>query len=259
MGADQYVRAMRRCHSCLAPALVTIVSCWLIACGTSSETVVRVGDHAITKAEVEHWMSVLVGYGSNGREPGPQVPVPPRYKACIADQRTHPRQSFHQVNPTRKQLKADCEFEYERFKLKALYLLISYQWVAGEARELGVKLDQRELARQLSMFERAVALGSGSFKRYLRFTRATRSDIELSLKLDQLTQKVEAKVGGPGTSQRREALLTAFGRQLKRKWLARTDCRPQYVVPICRQYRTPATPPKLVPPSVPLTRMPAGS
>jgi hypothetical protein len=250
---------MRQHRSCLAFTLVAVASCCLVACGASSETVVRVGDHAITKAEVGHWMSVLVGYGTNGRESPPPVPVPPRFEACIADPRAHRRLAFQQVKPTREQLKADCKLEYERFKLKALYLLISYQWVSGAARELGVKLDRQELAHQLSADERALAASSGSFERYLRLTHATRADVALGLKLNQLTQKVEAKVGGAsGSTSQRESLLVDFGKKFKRRWLARTDCRAPDVVPICRQYRSPATPPKLVPPSVPLTHMPSG-
>lgn len=225
---------------------------------------VRVGEHAITKTEVEHWMSVLMGEGTDGRRSTPPVPVPPRFEACIADPRERTRLAFQQVHPTREQLKADCKLEYERFKLKALYLLISYQWVKGAAEELGVKPDQRELARQLSAYERAYAGIAGSFGRYLRLIRGTRADIELTLELNQLTQRIEAKVGGAGggarsSSRSRESLLADFGKKFKVRWLARTDCRPPYVVPICRQYRRPARPPKLVPPSVPLTHMPAGA
>ena len=206
-------------------------------------------------------MSVLVGFGTNGQEPTPPVPVPPRYDACIANPREHKRLAFQQAHPTREQLKADCKLEFERFRLKALYLLISYQWVTGAARELGIRLDRRELTRQLSAYEQVGAANAGSFARYLRLTRATLADIELSLELAQLTQKVEVKVGGgaQSPSQRRESLLADFGKKFRSRWRARTECRSQYIVPICRQYRRPQTPPKLVPPSVPLTDMPAGS
>ena len=248
----------------IATMLTILASCWLVACGKGShdQTAVRIGSHEVTKRAVEHWMSVLVGFGSNGLEPGPEVPVPPEYTACIVDQREHPRQSFHQTNPTREQLKADCEFEYRRFKLKTLYLLISYQWVMGEARELGVSISQAELARGLATFKKSVAPNEKAFQRYLHFTRATLADIKLSVELNALTMKVEDRIGGPvaggGTPAQREQALIRFGKAYERKWLERTDCRPGYVVPICRQYKRPKKAPVLVPPSVPLTHMPAG-
>jgi hypothetical protein len=206
-------------------------------------------------------MSALVGKGSNGKEPGPQVPVPPNYAACIVDQRAHRRPAFaHQKSPTDRQLKAFCEFEYQRFKLKALYLLISHLWVTGEARELGVRVDQGELRSQLSAFERATAPSKAAFERNLRFWRATRANILLSLELEQLTTRIQAKVSARAQAPaQQQAALAAFGKAFAARWHARTSCARGYIVPICRNFRPPKEPAALVPPSVPLTNAPAGS
>jgi hypothetical protein len=231
-------------------------------CGKADDVAVRVGSHKLTTATVHHWMSALRGKGSNLHEPGPPVPVPPQFKACVASERAHPSpELLARPHTTTAQLKAFCDFEYRRFRLKALYLLISYQWVTGEAAELGVKLDRAEVRRQLSAFEHAVAPSHAAFKQDLRYWRARPSDILLSLELAQLTSKIESKVEakGGGSPQGAQRALLAFGRQFKRKWRARTRCTPPYVVPICREYKTPKTPPDLVPPSVPLTGLPAGS
>jgi hypothetical protein len=246
--------------------LCVVVLCatmWLTACGGNAEnqTVVRVGQHGITKGDVDHWISVLKGRGGNGREPGPPAPVPPAYTACIAYARTNqPPRKPTEPPPTPKALKAECEFEHRRYKLKALYLLISYQWVTGEAAELGLKLNRAELAQQLTGFKRVLNLNNSSFRRYLKFMRADTADLLLSFELEQLTRKVESKVAsGGGTAQNHEQGLVRFGKAFERKWLSRTDCRPGYIVPICRQYKPPASPPDLTPPSVPLTAIPSGS
>lgn len=245
---------------CLAGLLLVATT----SCGKAQPdaTAVRVGSHPIAVATVRHWMSVLAGKGSNLHEPGPQVPVPPEYKACIALQRTgQPSSATSEAPPTARQLKAFCDFEYRRFRLKALYLLISYQWVTGEAAELGVKVDKNELHRQLTTYEHALAPSQAAFRQVLRYWRAKLADILLSLELAQLTTKIETKVQGNGhdSPQQAQAALVAFGRSYKRRWLARTSCKPPYIVPICRQYRRPEAPPDLIPPGVPLTSLPAGS
>jgi hypothetical protein len=245
--------AMRR-----AVLLVAVNSCLLslaAGCGGKDATAVRVAGHAITSGEVEHWISVLKARGGNGHEPGAPAPVPPHYAACIAFARAH-RSAIPPSTPEiPKKPRAYCEFEYRRFKLKALYLLISYRWVSGEAAELGVQKNKPELARDLSYFRKALGLTSAAaYKRYLAFMRADTADLLLSFEMEQLRRAVEAKVTAAAkTTAQRERALSQFGKAFKSKWLARTDCRSGYVVPICRQYRPGRTPETFVPPAVPLT------
>ncbi len=244
----------------LTLALVaTLAGCGGGGGGRGSQTAVRVGPHAISVDTVDHWMSALVGKGSNGKEPGPAVPVPPKYTACIASQRAHRRAPFAHGNPTSAQLKAYCEFEYERFKLKALYVLVSHEWTTGEAAELGVEVDRRELQQQLAAFEQALAPSKAAFRRELGFWRATRADILLSLEDEQLATRIEAKVeaGGRTPAEQKQA-FARFGLAFKRKWVARTTCAHGYNVPICRNFKAPLEPTALVPPSIPLTAMAAG-
>lgn len=242
-------------------AAVTVGFLAFDGCGASANdaTAVRVGAHTITIGTVAHWISVLKGRGSNGNAPGPPAPVPPHYKTCIAFAIAHSTPSL-QPSSTPRQPKAYCEYEYRRFKLKALYLLISYQWVTGEAAELGVRLNRPELERQLAFFRNALGLSSdAAYRRYLRFTRADNADVLLSIETEQLTRAVVAKVSGGRSPASAERVLKSFGQAYLRRWLARTDCRTGYVVPICREYRPPKTPPEFVPPTVPLTFMPSGT
>lgn len=243
----------------LRSALLVALLCALAGCGGAhaSQPAVRVGSAAIGDELVAHWMSVLVGKGSNGKKEGPSVPAPPKYTACIADQRAHRRPPFANApRPTDAQLKAYCEYEYQRFKLKALYLLISHAWTTGEAAELGVKVDRRELQHQLSEFELGVAPSRAAFRRDLGFWRARLSDILLSLEDEQLATRIQAKVEATGTTaKQKEEAFARFGRAFEQKWVARTSCARGYVVPICRNFKPPKVPAALVPPSVPLTDM----
>ncbi len=250
----------RRCGA-LGLGAALLIACGLAACGegAAGEAVVKVGRTPITRAAVEHWMSVIAGEGSPpvGR-PQPEVPAPPRYGACIAYRRKYPAPSVAgQPKPTPLQLKRECELEYRKEKLKALYVLISSEWISGEARELGVSVSSDAVKRQL------VQLGSGArnesrVRRFLVGTRGTahdlRSRIRQALLVTRIQQKLEARnrQKGLATAQRQQA-LNRFGERFSSKWRARTSCRSGYVVPICRQYKTPKVPPTLTPPRVPLT------
>jgi hypothetical protein len=229
--------------------------------GAGDQAGVVVAGHAISVGTVQHWLSVLVARGGNGRGPGPPTPEPPDYTACIAYSRAHPPSTTRLPDARlRGNLKAYCALQHRRFRLKALYLLITYRWITGEAAELGVHLDRPELARELAGFRRALGLSTATaYGRYLHFLRADDADIRLSFELEQLVGKIEAKVaaagGGPSTPAGHRALV-GFGEAFKQRWVTRTDCRPPYVVPICRQYKPPQKPPELTPPGIPFADAP---
>lgn len=258
MHSTASTRASRRAFL-LATTLFLL--CWPLGCGSGRDaTAVRIGDHKITSGEVEHWISLLKARGSNGHEPGPPAPVPPDFTACIAYARSHPGPSSSSTPAIPKQPQAYCRFEYRRFKLKALYLLISHQWLRGEAAELHIRPNRPELARELSVYRKALGVTSAAaYKRYLRFSRADTADLLLSLQTEQLVRAIEAKVTATAkTPAQREAVLAQFGKAFKARWLAKTDCRPEYLVPLCRQYPPGRKPTPFVPPSVPLTDEPNG-
>jgi hypothetical protein len=238
--------------------VLACAACWTAGCGKGggAQPAVRIGGNVvITKATVDHWLSALIARGGNGREPGPPTPAPPDYKACIAYERVYHSYGLP-PNANPKQRKAYCELQHRRYTLKALYLLISYHWVVGQAAELGLRLDRAQLAQELSTFKRALNVSTpAAYARYLRFERATPQDVALSFELEQLEREIEAKVTGPAgvqSPQGRQA-LTRFGEAFKRRWLARTSCQPGYVVPICREYNPPSRPPEFTPPALPLS------
>jgi foldase protein PrsA len=121
----------------LAPAAAFAVIAGLVACGGSKHdsVAVRVGDTTITGETVARWMAALA--------PGHFVPEPPHYSACIARQ----RESFLQSSVTT--VENECRQQYRKLERQALRLLISSQWLIGEAKERGLKLSPVDATRQL--------------------------------------------------------------------------------------------------------------
>jgi hypothetical protein len=229
--------------------------------GIADNVAVRVGKTSIAAATVAHWMSVIAGEVSTAPgQPEPEVPQPPRYTRCIAYRARYPTVPG-QPTPTAGRLKQECELEFQKEKLKALYFLIPYTWVSGEAAQLGVSVTDQALRRQIAQLEKQ-GPSEAELRKFFVGTRGTVADLlsrlKLNLLMTRVQQKLEHERATPAqTVEQRQQALNRFSEQFVRRWTTQTDCRPAYVVPICRQYKPPKVAPALVPPSIPLTKMTA--
>lgn len=244
--------------------LVTII---LTGCGgdAAGSVAVQIDTHTITSAQVDHWMSVIAAGASTAPgQPTARPPDPPGYVSCIAYLRAYaPWAKPGDGRPavTSGRLRAQCEYEYEKLKLKALYALISNVWVAGEAGELGVKATPGELRHAL------VQLKSGfpneqAFKKFMEVRGLTLADLLDETTQGVLVELIQQKLEQEGdlqhlTTAQRQQRLDQFGRRYEAKWKSRTDCRQGYLVPICERYHLATVPFGLVPNALPLTDLAA--
>lgn len=237
--ANQYI-------STLSAIAVAIVS--LTACGSSSsdEVVARVGGNTITKADLNHWISIEAIL-THEMIPAKRVqrgviPDPPSYTACIAQLETTPAKI---VGPkqTTAQLKSQCRQKYETLRQKVLNFLISAQWKIGEGAELGVKITDAEAKQRLEQIKQALYPQKGVFQKYLTTTQQTIPDWLFRAKLQLLEIKLPQKLIPKGlTGQQRQQAATKLLHESTKKWVARTSCRAGYVVPNCKQYTGPLPP-----------------
>jgi hypothetical protein len=238
--------------------VVTFASCGRTETGRIA---VRVGGTPVTIGAIRHWMAIIAAEASTAPgQPTPSPPDPPQYVDCIKYlTRYPPSHPSGEPRPATPGLRAQCEFDYEKDKIKALYALISADWVSGEARDLGVNVAKSEVARQTAAAERQFG-GGAAFRRYLSTSRMSASDFELrvsfSLLLAKTQQNVEASIArtSPTAAQRRRA-VEQFESDYRQKWTRRTDCISDFRVPLCRQYHPPSAKSPIVPPAIPLTNL----
>ena len=242
------------------------LSIGLAGCGSDTADVVvaRVGHTSIAQGAVKHWMDIIAGEVSTAAgQPKPDVPIPPHYTACISYKRKYPAAASAERSASASVgLWRECNVEFQKEKLKALYFLISRLWVDGVAGELGANPSDRELHGQLaSLVQRFPSRASA--RHFLVGARGTEADLLARLKVVVLAASVQRALEAQNRRQgldepERQRALRSFGKRFERAWRARTSCRPGYVVPICRQRYTPAkSASALTPPDVPLTRMTA--
>jgi foldase protein PrsA len=162
--------------------------------GLPANVAVQVAGTPITKAAVDHWMSVSASLappvpGLSPRE----VPDPPVYRACIASLARAANRAYSQSTRIHAYL-SQCASRYAALKRQALEFLISTQWIVGEADELGVTLSPAELRQQVHLFESHQASTPQEFSEFLNRTGETAPDVILQAKVAGLTPKLPQKV-----------------------------------------------------------------
>jgi foldase protein PrsA len=142
-----------------------------------STPVATVAGHTITWASLRRRMSV----GPTKHE----VPEPPDYSACV--EHSAKAALIGGAQKTDVQLKAECQARFSELLPPALKALINQQWLSGEARERGMKLDKAAVKRELAQDIQAAAgklAASGN----------TVADIQGNIVATQLTDRLIAQV-----------------------------------------------------------------
>lgn len=245
----------------LSTVLLVVVGLTACGNGVADDPAARVGSAPISTSTVAHWMSVIAGeVSTTPGDPEPPVPDPPRYGRCIAYRHAHPT-TFSTKSVTTAALVRECEQEYEKEKLKALYWVIPYEWVTGEATELGVDTNEAEVRQAMAQFD-SPGPSAAALRRTLIGTRGSSADLLSRVKLILLLKLIQNRLEGEPNAQRattaqRQQMLEQFGQRFFTRWKGRTVCRTAYSVPLCKNYGGAPLPFGLVAPSVPLTNLTA--
>jgi foldase protein PrsA len=163
------------------------------ACGgVPGNAVATVDGEAIEKSSFDHWLSIAA---KSGGQQAAQIPKPPAFTACIANKKkTLPKPAKGQPKVTDEQLKTQCKQEYEALRDQVLQLLISFEWIEGEADELGVKVTDAEVKKQFDTQKKASFPKQADFDKFLKDSGQSLDDIMLRVRLDVLSNKIREKV-----------------------------------------------------------------
>jgi foldase protein PrsA len=206
---------------------VLVTGLTLTACGGGipGNAVVSVNGTPITSATFNHWMTVAANSSSaaatTGKTTAPKavVPDPPTYTACIAHlEATAPKPAKGQSKPTAAALKTQCEQQYTALKQQVLGYLISANWVIGEASEQGIKVSDGEVQKQFNQIKAQHFPKEAEFQKFLANTGYTVSDVELRVKLELLSTKIQAKVSKKAGKKPNQKEIAAYYEQHKSQY-----------------------------------------
>jgi foldase protein PrsA len=174
--------------ACLLALPVLVAACG----GVPGNAVATVDGEAIEKKTFDHWMTIAA---KSGGQQAAAIPQPPAFTECVANKRkTLPKQAKGQPKVTDTQLKTQCKQEYEALRDQVLQLLISFQWIQGEADDLGVKVTDTEVKKQFDTQKKASFPKDADFDKFLKDSGQSLDDIMLRVRLDVLSNKIREKV-----------------------------------------------------------------
>jgi foldase protein PrsA len=160
--------------------------------GVPGNAVADVDGNSIEKTAFEHWMGVLAKSG--GQKPKAVPPKPPDYKACVAEKRkTAPKPAKGQPKVTDASLKSQCKKDYETLRTQALQLLISVEWIQGEADEMKIKLTDAEVKKSFETQKKQAFPKAADYAKFLKTSGQTQADINQQVRLELLRNKIIKK------------------------------------------------------------------
>jgi hypothetical protein len=228
--------------------IAAVLTVTLGACGgsggeLSGDAVARVGAASITRGELDHWMTTLSGgdfyeVARGHTSPAGLVSEPPNYPTCVSSlqaaatkAQSQPKPTFAAPQESSAKLLAKCHQLYVALRLQAIKYLIDAKWTLGVYAVLGVTVSDQEIAKELSQVKSSEFPKPGQFDQYLADSRRSLADELLVVKLDLASHKMQQKVAKEGKQTIRRLSEAA------QRLTAKTNCRPGYVVPHCRQFR----------------------
>jgi parvulin-like peptidyl-prolyl isomerase len=172
----------------LAATAAVIAGCG----GVPGNAVAEVDGTAIEKDSFEHWMQVAA---KTSGQKGATVPDAPEYTNCVAEKRkSAPKPGKGQPKTTDEQLKAQCKQEYEALRDQVIQLLTSFQWIEGEAEEMGIKVSDAEVKKSFNEQKKQSFPKEADYQKFLKDYGQTEEDILQRVKLDLLSNKIRDKV-----------------------------------------------------------------
>jgi len=238
---------MTRIRSTMAAIASTCLAMGILSCGSSlpPDTIVQVGNQAITKAALDHWTRIeaVLAYDPDPTRPVPAgvVPDPPLYTACT--------RYLKRVKPAARAanitvIKRECEERYRHAREHVLNILITFRWMLQEGKKWNIYVPDRDAQRQLLEIKRAQFEGSEvKFDDYLKNTGLTLSDELLRIKENRISAELRQRLmtAKEASGEGMEG-VEVYLREMPRRWTAKTSCHKGYVIPECKEYKGPLPP-----------------
>jgi foldase protein PrsA len=171
----------------------------IAGCGGSdvpSDSVAKVGDAKITKAQYDHWLTAGVKQQAQSTGVSPAnvvVPDPPNFTKCIAGKQKQPVPAGV-PKPDPKSLKAQCKQEYDGVSQQTLQFLISSQWLSQEAAKRKITASDKEVQTTFLQQKKQSFPKEADYQKFLQTSGQSQTDLLYRVKLSVLTNKLQQSI-----------------------------------------------------------------
>src|SRR5215212_1414389 len=143
--------------------------------GVPGDAVATVDGTSISKSDFDHWMTVAA---KSGGQSGAAAPKPPGFADCIKQKRkTTPKPAKGQPKVTDSQLKTQCKQEYNSLRDQVLQLLVSFEWIEGEAKAKDIKVSDKEIQKTFAKQKKEAFPKEADYAKFLKDSGQTEKDI----------------------------------------------------------------------------------
>jgi foldase protein PrsA len=173
----------------LVCAVVAVPAAIAAGCGgIPGNAVAEVDGTTIERQDFDHWMNVAA------KTSGATVPKPPDYTACVAAARKAlPKPGKGQPKTTDAQLKEQCKTQYEQLRNQVLGLLISFEWIDGEAEEQNITVTDAEVRKTFEQQKKQAYPKEADYQKFLEDSGQTEEDILMRFRSDALFRKLQER------------------------------------------------------------------
>jgi foldase protein PrsA len=177
----------------LALCAVAATGAVLTGCGgVPGNAVAEVDGSAIEKETFDHWLNAAA---KSSGQPNAKVPDAPEFTQCVAQKRkTTPKPGKGQPKVTDNALRDQCKQEYEALRDQVVQLLISYEWIQGEAEEQDVSVTDAEVKKSFDEQKKQSFPKEADYKKFLEDYGQTEEDLMLRVRVELLSNKIREKV-----------------------------------------------------------------
>src|SRR3954449_3390781 len=161
-----------------------------------SDSVAKIGDAKITKAQFTHWFNAAAKQQaqSTGAKPEDAVaPDPPNFTKCIAAKSKQPVPKGV-PKPDPKALKSQCKQEYDGLRDQTLQFLISSQWLTQEAAKRKITATDKEVQTTFQQQKKQSFPKEADYQKFLQSSGQTETDLLFRVKLSVLTNKLQQSI-----------------------------------------------------------------
>ncbi|WP_170179265.1 peptidyl-prolyl cis-trans isomerase [Solirubrobacter pauli] len=171
--------------------VLAVAGAGLLGDGAPTDPVATVNGKVIERQAFDHWMTIAATSTGNAG-----ATVPDRaddYRRCIATKRKalSPAQRRRISDPT---LRARCRRDYAQLRNQVMQLLISFEWIDGEATLRGLIVTDAEVTRSFEKQKRQSFPKDSDFQTFLKTSGQTVADIKGRVRLDLLSNKIREQV-----------------------------------------------------------------
>jgi foldase protein PrsA len=128
-------------------------------------------------------------------QPNASVPDSPEFTKCVAEKRkTAPKPAKGQPKTSDEDLNKQCKQEYDALRDQVLQLLVSFQWIQGEAEEMGIKVSDAEVKKSFDQQKKQSFPKAADYSKFLKDSGQSEEDVMLRVKLDLLSNKIRDQI-----------------------------------------------------------------